>query len=131
MNTNNILVPISVGELIDKISILKIKKKKITNKIKQKNIIKELNFLEKIYKSNFKKNKKLKYYEKQLIKINNILWEIENKIRNCESKKNFKKTFIYLARSVYVNNDKRSKIKRKINTLTRSTLIEEKSYKSY
>ena len=131
MNTNNILVPISVGELIDKISILKIKKKKITNKIKQKNIIKELNFLEKIYKSNFKKNKKLKYYEKQLIKINHILWEIEDKIRNCESKKNFKKTFIYLARSVYVNNDKRSKIRRKINTLTRSTLIEEKSYKSY
>ena len=131
MNTNNILVPISVGELIDKISILKIKEKKITNKNKQKNIIKELNFLEKIYKSNIKKNKKLDHYEKQLIKINQILWEIEDKIRNCESKRDFKETFIKLARSVYINNDKRSKIKREINTITGSNLIEEKSYKSY
>jgi len=131
MNTNNILVPISVGELIDKISILKIKEKKITNKNKQKNIIKELNFLEKIYKSNIKKNKKLDHYEKQLIKINKILWEIEDKIRNCESKRDFKETFIKLARSVYINNDKRSKIKREINTITGSNLIEEKSYKSY
>jgi len=131
MNTNNILVPISVGELIDKISILKIKEKKITNKNKQKNIIKELNFLEKIYKSNIKKNKKLDHYEKQLIKINQILWEIEDKIRNCESKRDFKETFVKLARSVYINNDKRSKIKREINTITGSNLIEEKSYKSY
>ncbi len=131
MNTNNILVPISVGELIDKISILKIKEKKITNKNKQKNIIKELNFLEKIYKSNIKKNKKLDHYEKQLIKINKILWEIEDKIRNCESKRDFKETFIKLARAVYINNDKRSKIKREINTITGSNLIEEKSYKSY
>ena len=131
MNTSNILVPISVGELIDKISILKIKKKKITNKNKQKNIIKELKFLEKIYKSNIKKNKKLDRCEKQLIKINKILWEIEDKIRNCESKRDFKEVFIKLARSVYINNDKRSKIKREINTITGSNLIEEKSYKSY
>ena len=66
MNTSNILVPLSVGELIDKISILKIKKKKITNKNKQKNIIKELKFLEKIYKSNIKKNKKLDRCEKTI-----------------------------------------------------------------
>jgi hypothetical protein len=131
MNTSNILVPLSVGELIDKISILKIKKKKITNKNKQKNIIKELKFLEKIYKSNIKKNKKLDRCEKQLIKINKILWEIEDEIRNCESKRDFKEIFIKLARSVYINNDKRSKIKREINTITGSNLIEEKSYKSY
>ena len=131
MNTSNILVPLSVGELIDKISILKIKKKKITNKNKQKNIIKELKFLEKIYKSNIKKNKKLDRCEKQLIKINKILWEIEDEIRNCESKRDFKEIFIKLARSVYINNDKRSKIKREINPITGSNLIEEKSYKSY
>ena len=131
MNTSNILVPLSVGELIDKISILKIKKKKITNKNKQKNIIKELKFLERIYKSNIKKNKKLDRCEKQLIKINKILWEIEDEIRNCESKRDFKEIFIKLARSVYINNDKRSKIKREINTITGSNLIEEKSYKSY
>jgi len=117
MIKNEILIPISVGELIDKISILKIKKKKILNKVKQKNIIKELNFLEKIYESNFKKNKKLKLYEKELIEINKTLWEIEDKIRSCESKNDFNKTFISLARTVYINNDKRSLIKKKINLL--------------
>ena len=97
----------------------------------QKNIIKELNFLEKIYESNFKKNKKLKLYEKELIEINKTLWEIEDKIRSCESKKDFNKTFISLSRTVYINNDKRSLIKKKINLLTGSNIIEEKFYKSY
>ena len=131
MIKNEILIPISVGELVDKISILKIKKKKILNKAKQTNIIKELNFLEKIYKSNFTKNRKIKLYEKELIKINKNLWEIEDQIRNCESKKNFNKIFINLARAVYLNNDKRSIVKKKINLLTKSHIVEEKLYKSY
>jgi len=131
MIKNEILIPISVGELVDKITILKIKKKKILNKAKQTNIIKELNFLEKIYKSNFTKNKKIKLYEKELIKINKNLWEIEDQIRNCESKKNFNEIFINLARAVYLNNDKRSIVKKKINLLTKSHIVEEKLYKSY
>ena len=131
MIKNEILIPISVGELVDKISILKKKKKKILNKAKQTNIIKELNFLEKIYKSNFTKNKKIKLYEKELIKINKNLWEIEDQIRNCESKKNFNEIFINLARAVYLNNDKRSIVKKKINLLTKSHIVEEKLYKSY
>ena len=131
MIKNEILIPISVGELVDKITILKIKKKKILNKAKQINIIKELNFLEKIYKSNFTKNKKIKLYEKELIKINKNLWEIEDQIRNCESKKNFNEIFINLARAVYLNNDKRSIVKKKINLLTKSHIVEEKLYKSY
>ena len=131
MIKNEILIPISVGELVDKISILKIKKKKILNKAKQTNIIKELNFLEKINKSNFTKNKKIKLYEKELIKINKNLWEIEDQIRNCESKKNFNEIFINLARAVYLNNDKRSIVKKKINLLTKSHIVEEKLYKSY
>ena len=131
MIKNEILIPISVGELVDKISILKIKKKKILNKAKQINIIKELNFLEKIYKSNFTKNKKIKLYEKELIKINKNLWEIEDQIRNCESKKNFNEIFINLARAVYLNNDKRAIVKKKINLLTKSHIVEEKLYKSY
>ena len=131
MIKNEILIPISVGELVDKITILKIKKKKILNKAKQINIIKELNFLEKIYKSNFTKNKKIKLYEKELIKINKNLWEIEDQIRNCESKKNFNEIFINLARAVYLNNDKRSIVKKKINLLTKSHIVEEKFYKSY
>ena len=131
MIKKEISIPISVGELIDKISILKIKKKKIFNKVKRKNIVKELNFLEKIYKSNFTKNKKIKLYEKELIKINKNLWEIEDQIRNCESKKNFNEIFINLARAVYLNNDKRSIVKKKINLLTKSHIVEEKLYKSY
>ena len=87
--------------------------------------------MEKVYKLNFKNKKKIKLYEKELIKINKNLWEIEDKIRNCESKKNFKKEFINLARAVYINNDARSKVKKKINQLTGSNLVEEKSYKSY
>ena len=131
MQKKDILIPVSVGELVDKISILKIKKKKILNKAKQTNIIKELNFLEKIYKSNFTKNKKIKLYEKELIKINKNLWEIEDQIRNCESKKNFNEIFINLARAVYFNNDKRAIVKKKINLLTKSRIVEEKLYKSY
>ena len=75
MIKNEILIPISVGELVDKISILKIKKKKILNKAKQTNIIKELNFLEKIYKSNFTKNKKIKLYEINLLTKSHIVEE--------------------------------------------------------
>ena len=131
MKNDEITVPVSSGELIDKISILKIKKNKITNKSKLRNIKKELFLLNKIYKNNFKKNKKLLLYEKKLININKKLWDIEDKIRLLESKRNFNQEFIKLARSVYINNDKRSEIKKKINILTGSHLIEEKSYKSY
>ena len=126
-----ILAPISLGELIDKISILKIKKKKIKNKSKLKNIINELLLLNKILNKNFKKNNKILIYEKKLTQINKKLWDIEDKIRNLEAKKIFNKQFINLARSVYITNDKRSEIKRKINQLTGSNIKEEKSYKSY
>ena len=131
MKKEDIRIPVSSGELIDKISILKIKRKKIVNKSKLQNINNELSLLNKIYKNNFKKNKKILLYEKKLIKINKKLWDIEDKIRYLESKKNFNQQFINLARAVYINNDERSKIKKKINKLTGSYLIEEKSYKSY
>ena len=131
MKKEDIIVPVSSGELIDKISILKIKKKKIFNKSKLKNINNELSLLNEIYKNNFKNNKKLLLYEKKLIKINKKLWDIEDKIRFLESKKNFNQEFIDLARAIYINNDERSEIKKKINKLTGSRLIEEKSYKSY
>ena len=131
MKKEDIIVPVSSGELIDKIAILKIKKKKIFNKSKLKNINNELSLLNEVYKNNFKNNKKLLLYEKKLIKINKKLWDIEDKIRFLESKKNFNQQFIDLARAIYINNDKRSEIKKKINKLTGSRLIEEKSYKSY
>ena len=131
MKKEDIVIPVSTGELIDKIAVLKIKKKKIFNKSKLKNINNELSLLNEIYKNNFKNNKKLLLYEKKLIKINKKLWDIEDKIRFLESKKNFNQQFIDLARAIYINNDKRSEIKKKINKLTGSRLIEEKSYKSY
>ena len=131
MKKEDITIPVSSGELVDKISILKIKRRKIVNKSKLQNINKELSLLNKIYKNNFKKNKKILLYEKELIKINKTLWNIEDKIRFFESKKSFNKRFIDLARAVYKNNDQRSKIKKKINKLTGSYLVEEKSYKSY
>ena len=131
MKKEDIIIPISSGELIDKISILKIKRKKIINKSKLQNINKELSLLNKIYKKNFKKNKKILLYERKLIKINKKLWDIEDKIRFYESKKNFNQEFINLARAVYISNDERSEIKKKINKLTDSHIIEEKSYKSY
>ena len=131
MKKEDIIIPVSTGELIDKIAVLKIKKKIIFNKSKLKNINNELSLLNEIYKNNFKNNKKLLLYEKKLIKINKKLWDIEDKIRFLESKKNFNQQFIDLARAIYINNDKRSEIKKKINKLTGSRLIEEKSYKSY
>ena len=131
MKKEEITIPVSSGELVDKISILKIKRKKIVNKSKLQNINKELSLLNKIYKNNFKKNKKILLYEKKLIKINKKLWDIEDKIRFHESKKNFNQKFVDLARAVYINNDERSEIKKKINKLTSSRLVEEKSYKSY
>ena len=131
MKKEDITIPISSGELVDKISILKIKRRKIVNKSKLQNINKELSLLNKIYKNNFKKNKKILLYEKKLIKVNKKLWDIEDKIRYLESKRNFNQQFINLARAVYINNDQRSEIKKKINKLSGSDLIEEKSYKSY
>ena len=131
MKKEDITIPVSSGELIDKISILKIKRKKILNKSKLQNINHELSLLNKIYKNNFKKNKKILLYEKKLIKINKKLWDVEDNIRLLESKKKFNQKFIDLARAVYINNDQRSEIKKKINKLTGSHLIEEKSYKSY
>ena len=131
MKKEDITIPVSSGELVDKISILKIKRRKIVDKSKLQNINKELSLLNKIYKNNFQKNKKILLYEKKLIKINKKLWDIEDKIRLLESKRNFNQEFIELARSVYINNDKRSEIKKKINILTGSYLVEEKSYKSY
>ena len=115
-------VPISVGELLDKITILEIKTEKIYDQSKLVNIWNELNSLKALaedYKSIITEELKL---------VNQNLWEIEEKIREKEKLQQFDEEFIHLARSVYINNDKRSELKRKINLETNSSLIEEKSY---
>ena len=125
-----ILTEISVGELLDKISIIEIKLKNIKDKDKLIHIKKEYKILSKI-KKKFKIKKKVNIYYNQLKKINTNLWNIENKIRKHEKLKKFNKNFIYLARKVYFTNDKRSHVKLKINKVTNSNIIEMKSYSKY
>lgn len=120
-------IPVSVGELIDKITILKIKLKKIIDADKLKNIEKELNLLENIFNSLNLQNKVKKLQDK-LYDVNSQLWDIEDRKRQIEVEKNFNDEFIRLARDVYLKNDKRALIKKEINLTTGSGIIEEKSY---
>jgi len=122
---------ISYGELFDKISILKIKKSKIKDKVKLINVNKELKVLLEI-KSKIKKNKQaLNKMEKKLTYVNIRLWNVEDRLRKLEKNKSFNKTFINLARNVYKLNDSRAKIKHSINLISKSSIIEEKSYEKY
>ena len=122
--------PISLGELIDKISILMIKQKNINDSNKLAHVNKELDFLNKTLIKYVKKKEINKYLE-NLIKINSKLWKIEDDIRECERKKEFNDKFIELARGVYFINDERAKIKKNINQDFGSELEEVKSYKKY
>ena len=121
-------VPISVGELIDKITILEIKKDKLKN-LKLKNILKELSFLRAVLEKNNILIPDEIYF--QLKSINLELWDIEDKIRIKEKNKEFDNEFIELARSVYLNNDRRSATKKELNIIFNSEIIEEKSYEKY
>ena len=120
--------PISIGELVDKITILEIKKNKL-NHSKLGNVLKELSFLRELMGKH-----KIEITEDlftQLKEVNLILWNIEDQIRIKEKNKEFDNTFIELARSVYFNNDKRAEIKKSINQLFNSEITEEKFYADY
>ncbi len=124
-------IPVSVGELVDKITILEIKNKKIKDIKKLSNIKLELKLLNEFFrkkKLNTKLIKKLKNY---LYDVNLKLWNVEDKLRDHEYKNKFNQNFVKLARKVYFLNDKRSKIKKDINESVGSKIIEEKSYKEY
>ena len=129
--SKKILTEISAGELLDKISILEIKLKKIQDKSNQKEINKEYKILKKAQKSNIKLNKKSMNLFKELKNINLKLWDIEDKVRVFEKDKNFNETFIQLARGVYFNNDRRAKIKLEINKIFKSNITEIKKYANY
>ena len=122
--------PISLGELVDKISILLIKEKNIKDEKKLILIVNELRQLKEILNEAVHDNIIEKYLN-QLVDINTKLWKIEDNIRDCERNKKFGQDFIDLARSVYINNDKRSEIKLEINNHFGSTLVEIKSYEKY
>ena len=120
--------PISIGELVDKITILEIKKNKLQNS-KLENVLKELSFLRKLMEEH-----QIEITDDlftQLKEINLKLWNIEDQIRIKEKNKEFDNIFIELARSVYYTNDKRSEIKKRINRLSNSEITEEKSYAEY
>ena len=120
--------PISIGELVDKITILEIKKNKLQNS-KLENVLKELSVLRKLMEKN-----QIEITDDlftQLKEINLTLWNIEDQIRIKEKNKEFDNIFIELARSVYFKNDKRAEIKKRINELSNSEISEEKSYAEY
>ena len=129
--STKILTEISPGELLDKISILEIKLKKIKDKKKLQKINKENKSLLNSKNNTIKNRKSLDGLILKIKEVNLKLWEIEDKIRICEKNKDFGDNFIQLARDVYLNNDKRSIIKFSINKLLRSNLIEVKEYINY
>ena len=128
---NKILVEVSVGELLDKISILEIKKEKIKNPEKLKFIIDEHQILQEQYKTNVKSDAELNKLYESLKIINSRLWAIEDDKRKCEKEKNFTENFIKLSRDVHILNDERAKIKLEINNHTGSKIKEIKEYFSY
>ena len=126
-----IKIPVSVGELADKITILEIKKTKIKEKKKLASIDNELNQLKKIIKS---KNILTSVINAEIVKLKKLnlrLWNIEDSKRKCEKNGNFDEKFVILARNVYLLNDKRAHVKLNINKLTNSNIIEVKSYNNY
>jgi len=128
----NIRVPISYGELIDKITILEIKTKKIGDERKLKNVKNELENLKKIVEENiFLQSSTIILLKKKLKMTNTLLWLVEDLIREQEYKKKFGHEFIFLARCVYYINDVRGQLKRAINEECNSTIIEEKFYTKY
>ncbi len=128
---NKILVEVSVGELLDKISILEIKKEKIKDPNKLKYINDEYNVLKEQLKKNVKSDDKLNSHFKNLKEINSKLWIIEDEKRLCEKNSDFGEKFIKLSRDVHFFNDNRAKIKLEINNHTGSKIKEIKEYKNY
>jgi len=126
-----ISVEIAPGELIDKITILEIKSARITDAAKVENVRIELSTLGNARDSAIAASAELTDLTAQLKAINEALWEIEDDIRDCERDKDFGEKFVELARSVYKSNDKRAALKRDINVLLGSRLVEEKSYSDY
>ena len=131
IGTMNIKVDISPGELVDKLTILEIKLQHISEADKLKNIQYEYGVLLQTFQRCIAPTEELNRLMLQLKTVNEALWDIEDEIRDCEREKNFSTKFIELARSVYTNNDQRSRIKREINLVLESPIIEEKSYSKY
>ena len=129
--SKKILSEISPGELLDKLSILEIKLEKIKDKNSLDEIDKEYKMLKNAQNSNIEITDKIEKLFKEIKEVNTNLWDIEDKLRICEKNKDFGKNFTELARKVYLNNDKRSKIKLQINKILGSNIREIKQYVNY
>lgn len=127
----NIMAPISAGELVDKITILRVKAQRIGDAAKEINVRKELAMLEAIAGQTLPKSDDIDRLTAQLAEVNAALWDIEDGKRDCERRGDFGDRFVQLARSVYIENDRRAAIKRAINEAAGSDIVEEKSYKPY
>ena len=126
-----VLVPLSPGELLDKITILRIKVARIQEAAKLANVKLELSLLEQIWKDSGAAAHDVALDERALENVNERLWDIEDRIREKEARQTFDRDFIELARAVYICNDERAAIKKHINQQLGSRLVEEKSYKQY
>jgi len=126
-----VFAPVSVGELIDKITILRIKTHEITQPSQLANIEQELQLLEELRDTLALDPDTIDPLEHQLYGINSELWAIENYKRSCEATGNFDAEFVQAARNVYLKNDQRADVKRRINQLTNSSIREEKQHTSY
>jgi hypothetical protein len=126
-----ILVPVSPGEVLDKITILRIKVARIQDAAKLANVKLELSLLEQTWKDSGAAAHDVALDERALENVNGRLWDIEDRIRDKEAHQTFDREFIELARAVYICNDERAAIKKRINLQLGSRLIEEKSYKQY
>ncbi|MFA7638590.1 MAG: DUF6165 family protein [Parvibaculum sp.] len=126
-----IMIEVGPGELIDKITILRIKSERMSDEAKLANVRHELAVLDAARNVNLEDSAELRRLEEGLKAVNEALWVIEDDIRQCEADKDFGPTFIELARSVYKQNDKRAALKKEINVLTGSRIVEEKSYTEF
>jgi peptidoglycan hydrolase CwlO-like protein len=128
---NEIRIPISPGELLDKITILQIKAERINDPAKVANVKTELDMLSKVWNKAVEVDAEISALTAELKSVNEALWEIEDDIRDEERNKQFGERFIELARAVYVTNDERANAKKKVNLHLNSTIVEEKSYQDY
>jgi hypothetical protein len=126
-----ITVEVSVGELIDKITILEIKRERIADPAKRENVLRELTCLAAAREKHVPTSERLDGLTAALREVNERLWEVEDALRECERRDEFGPRFVELARSVYHANDRRAALKRTINELLGSALVEEKSYGEY
>jgi len=127
----SVLLPTSIGDAIDKMTILEIKSEKINDPVKRQNVLNELDLVRKTLAASVERDARMDDLVRQLKAVNAELWDIEDAIRECERHHDFGGEFIRLARSVYRTNDRRAQLKRDINQLAGSAIVEEKAYSDY